>query len=171
MPLWRHWSVDAHPGDTQYNPNTLLLQMFAISSFSMLALGGLGHVLFRADTHMCAIEVHYGVGKPKATLSVEHIERQFLVCPTTLDGKASDGTQLSQLNYSMNDEGSDTGRHLNPISMAEHSTLQPVSHVHQSLYSIIVSAHLSDPSVCPCVPYRTRCNKHLWALVCTQRHP
>ncbi|GFF83700.1 hypothetical protein IFM61392_08953 [Aspergillus lentulus] len=35
--------------------------MFAISSFSMLAL-----------------EVHYGVGKPKTTLSVEHIERQFL---------------------------------------------------------------------------------------------
>jgi hypothetical protein len=38
--------------------------MFAISSFSMLAL-----------------EIHYGVGKPKTTLSVEHIERQFLVCP------------------------------------------------------------------------------------------
>jgi hypothetical protein len=55
--------------------------MFAISSFSMLALGGLRHALFRVDTHICAIEIHYGVGKPKTTLSVEHIERQFLVCP------------------------------------------------------------------------------------------
>ena len=100
MLLWRHWSVNRHPGDTQYHPNTLLVQIFAITSFSMLALGRLGHVVFRVDTHICMIEVHYGVGKPKTTLSVEHIERQFLVCPTTLDDKASDDTQVSQLNYS-----------------------------------------------------------------------
>jgi hypothetical protein len=86
--------------NTQFNPNTLPLQMFAISSFSMLVLGGLGHIPFRPDTHMCAIEVHYGVGKPKTTLSVEHIERQFLVCPTTLEGNASDDTESSKLNYS-----------------------------------------------------------------------